>query len=206
MCNFLFFFYFNSIEWLFNSLLHLRTDDIWANILKYTDPTRFSGPPWRADKQDKAQWHFQGKTKTATVFTSGNNCPFFFCKHHIQWAAFLAGYSNQWLMLVFQAPCSAGWSIQTYLAYITEVSKPSNCLSTLVSFPTRHDRFLKDHLNMLNFPFFVKVFGTLWAINWEKTAHCSMFFPPTENLYLKRYFFKKEKLFNMSPWPTQKLL
>lgn len=54
---------------------------------------------------------------------------------------------------------------QTYLAYIMEVSKESNCFSTLVSFPTRHDRFLKDHLNMLNFPFFVKVFRTLWAIN-----------------------------------------
>lgn len=169
---------------------------LWANILKYTDPTRFSGPPWRADKQDKARWHFQGKAKTAAASTSGNNCPFFFCKRRLQWAAFLAGYSDQWLMLIFQAPCSAAWSIPDLPSSLTSWKFPHSltALGLWFLFPSRHDSFLKDRLKMLTFPFFVKVFGKLWATNWEKTAMPPPSLHPTENLCLKRYiFFLKKK-------------
>lgn len=159
---------------------------LWANILKYKDPTCFSGPPWRADKQDISKEKLRQQLPShqeITVHFSFANVAF---NKPLLWLAIQISDSCSY----FRPRCSAGWSIPGLPRLLTSWKFPNSltALGLWFPFPARHDRFLKDHLKMLNFPFFVKVFGALWAVNGEKTAHCSMFFPPKENLCLKRYF------------------
>lgn len=130
------------------------------------------------------------------------NIVYFSIEKNIRCAVFQLTIKNQWFLLVFHAAsfCGPGYP-QTYLTYIMEVFKKPKYLRIFVPFSALIIINFRNHFKMLNFPSFFQVFVTLQAINWEKTAHCSMFFPHRVFMSQKVFFKKKSYLIHLPSQP-----